>query len=223
MVLRFLVALTMGVGVFLLSLLAVWRMSADVLMGNATLVAWTRGSLRSVDHVIQEQYAEAGKPFPQTLKEIAPFLKGEKFPNSSLKIVRRGVPIDGWGRPLLYSAQGTSYTLASYGRDGKPGGAGLDIDIRGLDLPAFDETVLYEDSPMPSLHQFLVELPAARGMLDSCILSGVIAFLASLYLIRSFPGSMQSVLMLAFKLLATLLVAVFFATIIMQLHIPSGH
>jgi len=35
---------------------------------------------------------------------------------------------DGWGRPLIYQVDGDSFTLTSYGRDGKPGGEGDDAD-----------------------------------------------------------------------------------------------
>lgn len=37
--------------------------------------------------------------------------------------------IDGWGHPLKYESDGTSYTLLSYGADGKEGGEGYDKDI----------------------------------------------------------------------------------------------
>ena len=48
--------------------------------------------------------------------------------------LKRGVPLDPWGRPYAYSSPGTanpgSYDLTSYGRDGRPGGSGEDRDIR---------------------------------------------------------------------------------------------
>ena len=38
--------------------------------------------------------------------------------------------IDGWGRPLLYSVDENGIiSVSSLGRDGKPGGEGLDADI----------------------------------------------------------------------------------------------
>jgi general secretion pathway protein G len=47
--------------------------------------------------------------------------------------LRKGVPLDPWGRPYLYRAPGevdpASYDLFSLGRDGRPGGAGEDADI----------------------------------------------------------------------------------------------
>ena len=47
--------------------------------------------------------------------------------------LRKGVPVDAWGRPYLYKSPGEqnpqSYDLLSYGRDGTPGGAGEDEDL----------------------------------------------------------------------------------------------
>ncbi|WP_279330659.1 type II secretion system major pseudopilin GspG [Sphingomonas oleivorans] len=41
------------------------------------------------------------------------------------------VPVDPWGRPYVYSSPGKEggFDLLSYGKDGKPGGEGLDADL----------------------------------------------------------------------------------------------
>ncbi|WP_109806431.1 type II secretion system major pseudopilin GspG [Sphingosinithalassobacter portus] len=39
--------------------------------------------------------------------------------------------LDGWERPFLYTNEGSRFTLKSLGRDGKPGGEGVDADIEG--------------------------------------------------------------------------------------------
>ncbi|WP_325284646.1 type II secretion system major pseudopilin GspG [Sphingomonas sp.] len=41
------------------------------------------------------------------------------------------VPMDPWGNPYSYNAQGGSFTLKSLGKDGQPGGEGLDADLDG--------------------------------------------------------------------------------------------
>lgn len=60
----------------------------------------------------------AGAPLPRFWR--GPYLK-------------RGVPVDGWGRPFSYLSPGTSnpvgYELVSYGRDGQPGGTDEDADL----------------------------------------------------------------------------------------------
>lgn len=45
--------------------------------------------------------------------------------------LKKAVPNDPWGRPYVYRQPGQKgdYELLSYGRDGKPGGAGEDTDI----------------------------------------------------------------------------------------------
>lgn len=47
------------------------------------------------------------------------------------------VPADPWGNPYVYlapSPNGRPYDLKSYGKDGEPGGAGLDADIDASNL-----------------------------------------------------------------------------------------
>ena len=39
-------------------------------------------------------------------------------------------PLDGWGHDYVYAAAGSGYTITSLGKDGKPGGEGIDADIR---------------------------------------------------------------------------------------------
>ncbi|WP_284052317.1 type II secretion system major pseudopilin GspG [Stakelama marina] len=39
------------------------------------------------------------------------------------------MPADGWDHPFEYESNGSSFTLKSLGKDGKPGGQDLDADI----------------------------------------------------------------------------------------------
>jgi general secretion pathway protein G len=41
------------------------------------------------------------------------------------------VPLDPWGNPYAYTSTGSAFTLKSLGKDGKPGGEGLDADLDG--------------------------------------------------------------------------------------------
>jgi general secretion pathway protein G len=45
--------------------------------------------------------------------------------------LKKGVPLDPWGNAYVYRQPGPKgdFELLSYGRDGKPGGAGEDADI----------------------------------------------------------------------------------------------
>jgi hypothetical protein len=40
-------------------------------------------------------------------------------------------PADAWGRPLHYTVKGEKFAIVSFGRDGRPGGVGLDADFGG--------------------------------------------------------------------------------------------
>jgi general secretion pathway protein G len=40
-------------------------------------------------------------------------------------------PLDAWQKPYEYHSDGTSFTIRSFGRDGKQGGEGVDADIDG--------------------------------------------------------------------------------------------
>lgn len=45
--------------------------------------------------------------------------------------LKKDVPNDPWGRPYVYQQPGThgDFDLISYGKDGRPGGAGEDADV----------------------------------------------------------------------------------------------
>ena len=47
--------------------------------------------------------------------------------------LKKAIPLDPWGRAYIYRAPGAQapYELATYGRDGKPGGQGEDADLGG--------------------------------------------------------------------------------------------
>ena len=220
---RWLTAIVVGLIVFTISVLAVWRKSPDTLMNNTTIQAWSSSSMRSAHQFILGQI-EQGHPPPASLDVVARKLKHTKFA-SRYSIVQDGVLVDGWGRPLHYSTDGTTYTLLSYGRDGKPGGEGFDLDTNGLPsgehIPYSDESI-YKDPPMPSLRRFLLELPS-EGMIHGCALSGFLAALLTFFLIRPKSISGGQMVQLCMAIAITIAFAVLFATLIMKAHIPTTH
>ena len=75
-------------------------------------------------------YKIKNKKFPTTsegLEAIAPFMDPPK------------VPLDPWNNPYVYSADGNTYKIMSYGADGSPGGDGINADISS---DALDEEAL---------------------------------------------------------------------------------
>ncbi|QDU02644.1 Bacterial type II secretion system protein G [Gimesia chilikensis] len=71
------------------------------------------------------------------------------------------VLMDGWDRPLQYHPQETSYELFSFGRDGKPGGIGLDADLyldkrnRELAIVTFSQYLQEDDDSNVKRNTFL--------------------------------------------------------------------
>ncbi len=55
-----------------------------------------------------------------------PYLKRK----DKIKKSPAGIPIDRWGNELQYTSDGKSFTIISYGADGKPGGTDFDRDIK---------------------------------------------------------------------------------------------
>jgi hypothetical protein len=121
---------------------------------------------------------------------------------------------DFWGRPFVYTVQGTHYLVISYGRDGKPGGMGWDTDLTS-DNP-------YPPNTGPTFHQFLTD-PTTQDMVQWAYISGVLAGLLCWFTVRPKTFSWRSALGLATQILLTLAAAAFIALMITLLHFPSGH
>jgi len=79
-----------------------------------------RAQIESLEKAL-DQYRLEKRRYPtaeEGLEAIRPYLK-------------KAVPNDPWDRPYVYRTPGRSgeFEIFSYGRDGKPGGAGEDADI----------------------------------------------------------------------------------------------
>lgn len=221
---RLTVATLIGLAVFLLSCLAAWRQAPEALMNNDMLDIWTRMGLSRIYSLIADRVQQGQAP-PQSLRDLTPELEDLSRQIHGGILIRNGNLVDGWGRPFLYSAQGTSFTLKSYGRDGKPGGTGFDRDLdhsNDHEMLDYHSPTVMANPPMPTLHQFLFELPTG-GMIWGCALSGALAFLLSVILVRPAPLTWPESVILVIKIGLTILATLFFAQIIMQIHIPSGH
>ena len=119
--------------------------------------------------------------------------------------------IDGWGNPMVLSINTTNLVVTSYGRDGKPGGIGLDYDLT-TENPDPKEA-------RPTFQQFLYEMPT-KGMILSCFVCGGFAGLLGFLTIKIPDLNRNTMIKLVFKLIVMVLAAVFMASIIAGLHIP---
>lgn len=49
--------------------------------------------------------------------------------------MKNGVPLDGWSNKFIYKLDASSFTILSYGADGKEGGDDINKDISNKDAP----------------------------------------------------------------------------------------
>lgn len=121
---------------------------------------------------------------------------------------------DAWEHPLVYSVQGNRYKLVSYGRDGKPGGIGLDEDISSTALKRVS-------AKLPFLQ--VIFHPSAQEMVGMSLLSGLLAFVVSFKIIKPDDLNRNYRLDLVFKMGVTFFATLVLAALITILHVPSGH
>ncbi len=170
----------------------------------------TRQAIRNIEKSIQ-RLGEAKKGSPQSLEELrGPY--GEFL--VQFKRDKKGSLLDGWGRPFLYSVEGSEYVVTSLGRDGKPGGIGLDCDLSNLKE--------WPKEAVPTPGQVLGH-PSMRSIVLACLESGVLAFLLSLAIVDPRVIKSQGVLPLAMKLGVTILGALLVAYFLILVQIANYH
>ena len=122
-----------------------------------TKTRWTLNLL----HKEIEAYKEKTGDWPTKLTDLKVVQEKE------LPVDEAGNPVDVWGHPIQYRVVGNGFMLSSYGRDGQPGGVGVDADLYDgqpnppLELPSFWEFTIRKES-----------LPVQIA----CVLAGVFAF-----------------------------------------------
>ena len=157
-VLRLLIASTIGLVVSAIAIVVAWQNEHSVLIAKRQLR--TRWALGSAGEAIRAHQRTTGS-LPRSLDQVRDV---------------SGLPlVDGWDRPFLYSTDGGGFLLSSYGRDGKPGGIGLDCDLSTRD-PWLKES-------HATLAQFLFELPS-EGIIWACAASGILVFFVCLVTTR---------------------------------------
>jgi hypothetical protein len=149
-----------------------------------------------------ENYKAVKKRLPATLAELHP---ASGWPDE-----HDDRPVDYWHRPFHYKVDGDHFELYSYGRDGKPGGLGLDADIYH-NRPRTNEQRL-------TLWQFS-NAWGVVGILFVCILAGSIA-IPLFFSFRTRPVSARPSLR---KVVATAVFSIVFAAVISVFYLPNGH
>jgi len=124
---RVAIATNVGLLVAAIAIAVAWRDIGD--MSRVRSEQWATRQVISDIRKSLQMYRGAGKPLPKSLEEFRG--PGGEFV-VQFRRDERGRPLDGWGRPFLYSVEGSEYVVTSLGRDGKLGGAGLDCDLSNL-------------------------------------------------------------------------------------------
>lgn len=76
-----------------------------------------------------ENYYADHKRYPLTTEGLTRLETAGYLSLKNEKKSSRGVPLDPWGNEFHYTSDGKSFTVLSYGADGKPGGTGNAADI----------------------------------------------------------------------------------------------
>ncbi|MCA9015891.1 MAG: type II secretion system protein GspG [Planctomycetaceae bacterium] len=158
-------------------------------------------------------YHETHGALPDDLAEI---------PNAVATLNQPGEPLlDSWGNPFQYRRTGDDYELFSWGRDGKPGGVGLDADLyhdgrnHELSLPTFSQFFLTND-----------ESEVARdGFLIAGLMAGILVAFITLLSLRDTEKSEEKMTTGRYVWFALVVIVISSAVgiLLLPVHIPSGH
>ena len=154
-----------------------------------------------------EDFSQENGRLPESLSEI---------PNVSEVVFQReskgNQPLDRWGNPYVYQVAGNEYELLSHGRDGKPGGVGLDADLHPGETNTWSAT----------FQQFTFEMPTG-GIKLSCVLAGLAA---GAMCFNMLPGNRRNQITWSktvIGLILTTAATIYFALFLAAAHIPNGH
>ncbi len=91
-----------------------------------------RAQIDALEKAIDQYRLDTGRFPPQEVGLVALVAKPDNEPRWSGPYLRKGIPLDPWGRPYVYRIPGTrgDYELLSYGKDGQQGGTGDAEDLR---------------------------------------------------------------------------------------------
>lgn len=177
----------------------------------------TRLSLGHLDSMVRSLIKENGKP-PATLTISETSLSSEQFPNKD------GRFIDAWGHELHYEVKpDDSVIIYSLGRDGKPGGVGLDADLftdqreGQLKWPTFMQFYFPDDPQEIQKGGLVVGAAFTAAMVMLAVLLS--SFRALSEKSRRSLFSVESIA----RVIGVVLLALVFGVMLAPLHIPNGH
>jgi|SRR2546421_1382755 len=90
-----------------------------------------KAQIDALEKALDQYRLDTGR-YPSTELGLAALVQQPaNEPKWSGPYLRKGVPLDPWGRPYLYRMPGEKgeFDLLSYGKDGQPGGSGENADL----------------------------------------------------------------------------------------------
>lgn len=206
---RFFVSLMVGVGVALISTVVAWRSYAEA-PGLRLDQYRTRWSITELSEAVKN-YQNPSNAVPIKMEDL---WDNNANPESLPGSFSERMTEDEWGRPLQYACEGTNFCITSLGRDGQPGGKGLDYDLRSDDL--------YSESAFPTFFQFIFLSPSG-DIQGACMVSGILAFFLCWGLMRPVQMTKKRMVLLFLQLLVTTAGTLFIGFVLAFFHVPTGH
>ncbi len=204
---RLILSIAAGLAVAAIATIVAWRSIAPMM--NIRHQQWfTQCTLEDISQAIPE-YHTLTNSLPQRLEDLRA-LEGKYW----LRFDDEQRLVDGWQRPFEYSTDGTNYVVTSFGRDGEPGGVGLDRDLTAADLHPHDA--------IPTFAQFIGDCPT-QGIVGTCIFAGALTAVLCWFLAKPPQLTREKLLLLAVKIIATVIGAIIVASFLAVFHIPTGH
>jgi hypothetical protein len=205
--LRLLIAACIWFVVSGMSLYTAWQQA------NHSIAWWqqweTQRALKDMSNAV-EAYQQKFKVPPHTFEQLQAMTN--EVPNMEYWAIT-GLT-DAWQHPFVITNEGTDCLIISYGRDGKPGGKGIDYDLTsGNRNPKEAE---------PTFDQFFNN-KETQGMIVSSFVCGGLAALLSLLTVRVPNLTKRGLIILGLSLCATVFGTVLVTIFITALHIPNGH
>jgi len=209
---RLAIALLCGFAVFLILILAAWyNLRGEQNMCRNQYETRLFG-LRKLQAQLVD-YRESHGILPDNLGDI---------PDAHAMLQQPGEPLlDSWGNPFQYRRDGETFELFSYGRDGKPGGVGLDADLyhdrrnQKLAWPTFPQFFLTNDESEVARNGFL-----AAGLMAGCL---VVFFTMLSLRDTSKSGAKMTAGRYLWFALVVIVISSAVGVLLLPVHIPNGH
>lgn len=142
---------------FVITVLTSWISSGTMQFSHLRDFRTLQYNFRSIERSLDDYHKTHGC-WPPSLSDPS-----FEFPNGNDSYELK----DSWNRTILYSVEGDGFRLSSFGRDGVPGGIGLDTDwsYHSSDAESDRFPLLNTPDAQLPLQQFLFDTPSTSGIL----------------------------------------------------------